>query len=128
MRTTPAPGRTRERLRAQAASLERRGAARRTPQAGAAAARALRAALLQATRGVPVEGVRISAVAAQGRVAARGQLSVEGRMVAVLRLAERLAAPESGLLVDRVDLTAVSGDDSRAIRLEADVSLERSGS
>lgn len=124
-RTEYARARTeRERLRAQAVALEKRGAVARTPQAGAAAARGLRAALLAATRDLPVEAVQIAAGAAKGRSAARGQLSAEGSMAAVLRLAERLAAAESGVRVDRVELTSVAG----GVRLDADVSLERAGS
>jgi hypothetical protein len=117
----------RERLRAQALTLERQGAADRTPQAGAAAARALRAALLAATRGLPVEGVQIAASPSEGRVAARGRLSAEGSMATVVRLAERLAAVESGVLVDRVEL-AVARRAGGEIRLDADVLLGRSGS
>jgi hypothetical protein len=117
----------RERLRAQAVALERQGAAARTPQAGAAAARALRASLLAATRGLPVGAVQIAASAAQGRLAARGRLSAVGSIAAVVRLAERLAAMESGLQVDRIDLIGNSRAGDPGIRLDADVFLERAG-
>lgn len=116
----------RERLRAQAVALERRGTAARTPEAGAAAARALRASLLHATEGLRVGGVQIAASAGQGRVAARGRLSAQGRMADVVGLAERLVGPESGVLVERVDLGSSRGEEGRTLRLELDALSLRS--
>jgi hypothetical protein len=118
----------RERVRAQAVVAERRGAAGRTPQAGAATARALRASLLEATRGLPVGAVRLSAASAPGRVAAHGRLSAEGRMADVVSLAERLAGPDSGVLVERVDLAAARGEIGPGVRLDIEVSSVRAGS
>jgi hypothetical protein len=96
----------RESLRTQAVRLERRAvAAARAPAGDAAAARALRLALLQATEGLPLESVRIAAEAEQrGTAAARGSLVAEGRQADLLRVAGRLADPSSGILVERVRL------------------------
>jgi hypothetical protein len=107
----------RERLRAQAARLERRAAAGRAPAGDAAAARALRLSLLRATEGLPLGGVRISAEAVRGPVAARGRLAAEGRQADVLRAAGRLADPSSGVLLGRVGLVETPGGE---VRLEVE--------
>lgn len=100
----------RERLRAQTARLERRAAAGRAPSGDAAAARALRLSLLQATEGLPLEAVHIGAEAGRrGAVAARGRLVAEGRQADVLRAAGRLADPSSGVLLERVALAEARG-------------------
>jgi hypothetical protein len=106
----------RESLRAQAARLKRRAlATARAPAGDAAATRALRLALLEATEGLSLGSVRIGAEAGQrGTVAARGRLVAEGRQADLLRAAGRLAEPSSGVVVERVRLA-----ESRAgLRLE----------
>jgi hypothetical protein len=110
----------RERLRAQAAQLERRTAAvARAPQGGAAAARALRASFLRATAGLPLGAVRIGEEAAQrGAVAARGRLAAEGRQADLLRAAGRLAEASSGVVLERVRIFEVRGSEL-ALEVEA---------
>ncbi len=110
----------RERVRAQAVALERRGTAGRTPEAGAAAARALRASLLRATQGLRVGAVRIAVSAGQGRLAARGRLGAQGRMADVLSLVERLVGPASGVLVERVELGSSRAEEGSVLRLDLD--------
>lgn len=104
----------RERLRAQAARQERLGAAGRAPAGEAAAARALRLALLRATDGLSLGAVRIGAEAGRrGLVAARGRLSAEGPQAPLLQAADRLALPSSGLLLERVALTEAPAGGAR---------------
>ena len=108
----------RERLRAQAVRLERRAEAGRAPAGDAAAARALRLALLQAVEGLPLGAVRIVAEAGRGSaIAARGRLAAEGRQGDVLRAAGRLAEPSSGVLLERVSFVEARGGE---IRLEVE--------
>jgi hypothetical protein len=95
----------RERLRSRLALLERRAATVRAPSGDAAAARALRHSLLEATRGLGLGSVQIGAEAGRrGAVAAHGRLSAEGGQATLLRSAERLAEPASGVLLERVSL------------------------
>lgn len=108
----------RERLRGQAARLERRAAAGRAPAGDAAAARALRLSLLRATEGLPLGAVRISVDVGRGSVAARGRLAAEGRQADLLRAAGRLAEPSSGVLLERVALAETPGGGVR-IEVEA---------
>jgi hypothetical protein len=69
-----------------------------------------------------VSGVSVSSTASeQGAIAARGQLVAEGGFVDALRLTRRLAAPSSGLLLQRVSL-GVAG---RAVRVEANTFILR---
>jgi hypothetical protein len=107
----------RERLRAEAARLERWAAAGRAPAGEAAAARALRLSLLRAIEGLPLGGVRIAAMSGRHSVAARGTLVAEGRQADVLRAAGRLADPSSGVRLERVSLVEAPGG---AVRLELD--------
>ena len=114
----------RQRLRVKLADVDRRtsedlGA---TAADGATAVRALRQAALEATVGIPVSGVAVSTnVSARGAVAARGQLTAEGRFVDALRLTRRLAAPSSGLLLERVTLGQAGG----GVRVEASAFILR---
>lgn len=118
----------RERARVRVAALGRQAGRGRTPEAGAAAARSLRAALLGATRGLEVEAITIAAASeAGGRYAARGRLSAEGSSAELLRLCGRLAEAGSGLLVERVDLTAVDHPLGRSVRLELVAASARGG-
>ncbi len=104
----------REKLRAQAARIERRAAAGRAPSGDAAAARALRLSLLRAAEGLPLGAVRIVAEAGRrGPVAARGRLAAEGRQADLLRAAGRLAESSSGVLLERVALLQASGGQLR---------------
>jgi hypothetical protein len=116
----------RERLRAQVIALEHRASGGRAAPAGAATARALRASLLAAAGGLPVGAVQLAASMGQGHVAARGRLSAVGRTTAVLRLAERLASSGSGLVLERVELTAYA-DEASGIRVDVDVHSEGTG-
>jgi hypothetical protein len=109
----------RERLRSRLAALERRAATVRAPSGDAAAARALRLCLLEATRGLDLGSVQIGAQAGRrGTVAARGRLTVEGGQADLLRSAERLADPASGVLLDRVSLRPAR-DGALRMELEA---------
>lgn len=109
----------RERLRADAARLERRAAAGRAPAGDAAAIRALRLSLLRATEGLPLGAIRIAAEAGRGAaVAARGRLVAEGRQADLLRAAARLAEPSSGVLLERVALLGAT-DGEIQIEVEA---------
>ncbi len=114
----------RQRLSVRLADLDRRTSEDQgaTAADGAAAVRALRLAALQATEGLEVSRVSVSSTAnARGAIAARGQLVAEGGFVDALRLTRRLAAPSSGLLLQRVSLGMAGG----AVRVEADTFLLR---
>jgi hypothetical protein len=117
----------RERLRAEAKHLERRAAATvRAPSGEAAAARALRLALLDATHGLALGSLRIGVEAGQrGAAAARGTLAALGRQADLLRVAERLALPSSGVVVEQVRLAESRGG---ALRLELEVFSVRASS
>lgn len=93
----------RERLRSSLSGRGRPAGAAVAPSDGAAASRALRLTLLRATEGLPVEAVEI-AVSGDRGTAARGQLSAQGEMAALLRVAERLVDPAAGVRVERVVL------------------------
>jgi hypothetical protein len=95
----------RERLRSRLSHLEKRAAAGRTPSGDAAAAGALRRLLLRSTERLPLGAVQIGVEAGRrGAVAARGRLSAEGAQADLLRAAERLADPSSGVLLEHVAL------------------------
>jgi len=116
----------RERLRAHVARLERRGSVAHpdVPDDEAAAARALRRALLGATRGLPIGDVQIAARPERGgSTAARGRLVGTGRQADVLGVAGRLAAPDSGVVLERLELAL----GPEGIRLEAEAISVRSG-
>lgn len=118
----------RERVRSLVVDLERRVSAGRTPESGAAAARAMRRALLQATAGAAVGAVRISASpSGRGRFAATGRLSVEGALDAVLGVADRLADPRSGVLLQRAVLAEARAG-SPEVRLDVEGVSVGSGS
>ena len=117
----------REHLRARMARLERSSSVARpgAPDGDAATARALRRALLGATRGLAIGDVQIATQPERGgSTAARGRLSGTGRQADVLSVAGRLAAPDSGVLLERVELALRS----EGIRLEAEAVSVRSGS
>jgi hypothetical protein len=117
----------REQLRAEVARLERRTAAMRAgaPAGDAAAARALRLSLLAATRGTTLADVAIAArPEPRGPAAARGRLAGAGSQAELLRVAERLADPASGVVLERLDFVVLSG----RLRLEALAVSLRAGS
>ena len=117
----------RERLRGELARLERRAsrAAAAVPGDSAAAARALRLALLAATRGLELDDVRIAAQPERrGSAAARGRLGGTGGQAGVLRAAGRLAEPGSGVLLERLDLSLRA----EGVRLEAEATVAGPGS
>jgi hypothetical protein len=121
------PREQREHLRAQLARLERSSSVARpsAPDGDAAAARSLRRALLDATRGLAIGDVQIATQPQRGgSLAARGRLAGTGRQADVLGVAGRLAAPDSGVVLERVELALRS----EGIRLEAEAVSERSGS
>jgi hypothetical protein len=114
----------RQRLQVRLAHLDRRTSEDQgaTAADGAAAVRALRRATLQATDGLPVSGVSVSTrVNPRGAIAARGQVVAEGTFVDALRLTRRLAAPSSGLLLERVSLGEAGG----TVRVEASAFILR---
>jgi hypothetical protein len=114
----------RQRLQVRVAGLDRRtredqGA---TAADGAAAVRALRSAVIEATNGLTMNAVSVSTrTSARGAVAARGQVAAEGRFVDALRLTRRLSAPSSGLLLERVSLAEVGAE----VRVEASAFILR---
>ena len=97
----------RERLRAALARLEHRSpSAKPAPAGDAAASRALRLSLLEATRGVALGEVQIAAAPERrGALAARGRLSAAGSQAELLRAAGRLAELASGVRLERLQLT-----------------------
>lgn len=104
----------RESLRSRLSRLERRAAARPAPSGDAAAARALRQSLLRAAERLSLGAVQIGVEAGRrGAVAARGRLSAEGTQPDLLRAAERLADPSSGVLLERVTLVPSRGGELR---------------
>jgi hypothetical protein len=118
----------REQLRAQIQHLAPREQRPLVAAADAAAVgRELRLTLLRAVEGLPVEEVQIAATAEPRRLAARGRLSAEGEMVALLRVTDRLVDTAAGLRVERVSLTASPGDPG-AMRLEITVASPEAGS
>jgi hypothetical protein len=117
----------RERLRVDVARLERRASEVRvgTPDDAAAAARALRLSLLAATHGLGISDVQIAShPERRGTTAARGRLVGTGRQPDVLRTAGRLAHPDSGVLLERLELALRP----EGIRMEADAVSVRAGS
>lgn len=118
----------RERLRIGVKHLERRASEPRAsaPEGDAAAARALRLSLLAATRGLGLDDVQIeSRPERRGSTAARGRLVGTGGQADVLRVAERLAAPDSGVVLERLQLLLRP----EGIRMEAEaISFRSSGS
>ncbi len=116
----------RQGVRARVVALERRASVGRTPEAGAAAARSLRASLLGATHGLDLEAITIGASSQErGHYAARGQLSAQGATAELLRLCGRLADVRSGLLVERVDLAEVGREPEARVRLTLAVASVR---
>ena len=116
----------RERLRADVARLERRATRARAsaPDGEAAAARALRRSLLAASSGLAIGGVEIASHPERGGgIAARGRLVGTGRQADVLRMAGRLAEGDSGVLLERLELTLRP----EGIRMEADAISVRGG-
>ncbi len=118
----------RERLRTDLAALERRARVGVAPSDEAAAGRALRLALLRATEGLPVEAVQIAAKGERGGVAARGRLSAEGEMAALLRVAERLVDPAAGVRIEHVVLAPARGASDDTMRLQLDGTIVGAGS
>ena len=95
------------------------------PDDDAAAARALRRTLVEATRGIALGEVLIAAQAErQGSATARGRLAGTGSQADLLRVAGRLAQPASGVLLERVELALGPA----GIRLEAEAVSVRAGS
>jgi len=116
----------REQLRSQLAASEARSAALRSPEAGAAAVRAVRASLLRASSGLGVADVQIATSGSGGRPGASGQLSAEGRMAEVVTLADRLARRDSGVRVEHVHFAASGGGSSR-MRVDLDCATGSAG-
>lgn len=103
----------REGLRLQTALLERKVAAH-ARLVGASAARsgdpakALRRFVVDSVSKAPLSDVRLEASPGRGPTAARVRLTALGTFREILRLLERLGGPESGLALERVQLTAGS--------------------
>jgi hypothetical protein len=117
----------RELVRTRVEVATRRAAVVLTPENGAAAARSLRRALLQAAEAAPLRQVAIAASPARrGRFAAAGRLSAVGSLEGLLAVADRLADPASGVVLRRFALTEVEpGGD---LRLEVEGAALRVGS
>lgn len=105
----------RQRQRSQLATLERQLA---PPPPGPAGARALRRALLEATRGLSLQALGIDA-RADAKATARGHLSAEARTADAVELAGRLASAESGLALQRLEI--VPAPDPPNVRVSAEV-------
>jgi hypothetical protein len=96
-------------LRVRLADLDRNHAEDRVATAadGATAARELRQAVLRALDDATVSDVEIAATPVEhGVVGARCRAAGRGRLPDVLRVTQRLAAPASGALLERVSLGA----------------------
>jgi hypothetical protein len=119
----------RERLRAQAARLQRGAVSVGAPSSDAEAVRELRRSFLGAVEGLPLRAVRISAEAGRRGVvvAVRGRLAAEGGQTDLLRAAGKLAEASSGVLLEKVRLGQGPGGDLRldiealGVRSPADV-------
>jgi hypothetical protein len=110
----------RERVRLQIEASSRRATVALTPERGAAAARALRRALLAAAEAAPVREVAIAASAStRGQVAATGRLSAVGSLDELLVVADRLSSPASGVAIRRCVLSEV-GPGGGDLRLEVE--------
>jgi hypothetical protein len=109
----------RERVRAQVELAARRAAVTPTPEDGAAAARSLRRALLQAAEAAPVRDVEIAASPARrGRFAATGRLSAVGSLEELLSVADRLTDPGSGVTLRRFVLAEIGAGGDLRLDLE----------
>jgi hypothetical protein len=116
-----------ERLRSELARLERRSLPADTvaPAGDAAAVRALRQSLLRSTRGLPLGDVALAVQAERrGALAARGRLGAAGTQADLLRAAQRLAEPGSGVRLERIELAGGVGGH----RLEAEAVSLKAGS
>jgi hypothetical protein len=79
----------------------------------------VRLSLLRATQDLPLAAVQIAAEPQRrGVVAAHGRLAAEGAQADLLRAADRLADPASGVVLQRVQLAGGAG---RKPRLELEV-------
>jgi hypothetical protein len=118
----------RERVRLEVEASSRRASVALTPEKGAAAARALRRALLAAAEAAPVREVAIAASASpRGRVAATGRLSAVGSLDELLVVADRLSDPASGVVIRRCVLSE-AGTGGGALRLEIEGASVGAGS
>jgi hypothetical protein len=118
----------RERVRLQVEASSRRATLTLTPEKGAAAARALRRALLAAAEAAPVREVTIAASAsARGKRAATGRLSAVGSLEELLVVADRLSDPASGVVIRRCVLSEVEPGGGE-LRLELEGATVRAGS
>ena len=72
--------------------------------------------------------MQIAASGERGGVAARGRLSAEGEMAALLRVAERLVDPAAGVRIEHVVLAPARGASDDTMRLELDGASVGSGS
>lgn len=98
-------------IRTRMARLERRDAAHAraaTALAGAATpggtVRAVRRSVVQTLQGARLSGVRLGVVAARAPFAARVHLTTEGPFSEVVALTDRVARPETGIVLERVRL------------------------
>ncbi len=101
----------RERLRSQTTVLERKVAAH-ARLVGASSARpgdpvkALRLFVVDSVSRAPLTDVRLEASPGRGPAVARVRLTASGSFREILLLLERLRGPESGIALERVQLTA----------------------
>lgn len=109
----------RERLRLRTAILERRAAVRaRLASASSTVsgdpAKSLRRYVVDSVSQGPLSDVRLEVSPGRGLVAAQLRLSALGSFREILRLSERLLGTDSGLALERVQLTAASAGEVRA--------------
>jgi hypothetical protein len=117
----------RERVRLEVEASSRRASVALTPEKGAAAARALRRALLAAAEAAPVREVAIAASASPRGRAATGRLAAVGSLDELLVVADRLCDPASGVVIRRCVLSE-AGAGGGALRLELEASSVGTGS
>jgi hypothetical protein len=106
----------RERLRSEVARLEHHPGAAHAgpPQDAAEASQRLRRSLLEATEGLRVGGVQLTASGGEKRGGTRGSLVAEGRLADLLRLADRLL---EAMRVEQVELSE-HDEDGRPARIQ----------
>jgi hypothetical protein len=108
----------RERLRLRTAEAERRMAyvdrlAAASPGGAQDPVGGLRRTALVALSGTALSGTQIEVTPGRAPMAARARLDARGSFREALRLCERLSGPESGVALERVQLTSAAGSELR---------------
>jgi hypothetical protein len=110
----------RREIRTRLTQLERRDAARRraarvlgtASPSGEESVRRVRRSVVQVLSAVKVGGIRLSVQPGRAPVGARVRLSAQGSYDEIVRLCAGLARPETGLVLNRVDLRPTSAGTS----------------